>query len=243
MAKRKNNPQAENNGRPDTGRDLSEVSDANPPREPPRPRIEPEEDEKIDVGAIGKLTVPREDVLADLDDGTEVELVNEPAAVLRKPDPEEWFALNLPSELPIKLLVRKLSNGRFPKDEYYYVVKELRAHIPRGLKHVRVFQCYSLTTRSEFLWPVKVTPNNSWYDSIAPLFGQPTDFFEANKIKVYADEVNPRYRVRVNPLVLQVSWSSTPIEDLLGDALGPKRFINSTKHPMYRELTEGKELE
>jgi hypothetical protein len=87
-----------------------------------------------------------------------------------------------------------------------------------------------------------VTVDNSWYESLVPLFGLPAEFFEANAVRVLSDKENSRYRVKHKPLPAPVTWPRKPTQELLGDALGLDRFITTPDHPIYRDLIEGVEL-
>lgn len=202
--------------------------------------IEREPSDKIVVGAGGKLVVPREDIGDDIDIGEELDLIALQGKKIRKPGRREWFVLDPASELTTKLLLHK-PKADGVETEYFYVDKRLRGPIRDELKDVRVFVYYSFTTHSHALWIVHVTVGNSWYESLQPLFGQPPAFFK-NAIRVMSDKPNSRYRVRFKPTSESVVWPSKPTEELLGDALGPDRFITSADHPLYRDLIDGSEL-
>jgi hypothetical protein len=205
-------------------------------------RIEPEPAEPINVGAGGKLIVPREDIGEGIGPETELDLIGPQRLKIRKPGRREWIALDPASELPTRLLIHRPKVDGI-EVEYYYVVPELRGAIVDELKMVRVFLCYSFTSRSHFLWPVNVTIDNSWYDSLLSLFGMPREFFGSNAIRVVPDKDKSRYRIRVKPIPTIPTWLGRATDDLLGEALGADRFINSVDHPLYRDLVEGQELD
>jgi len=207
----------------------------------PRPRIEPELAEPIIVGAGGKLIVPREDLDSDMDEGAEIDLVNLQAKKIRKPGRREWIRLNLGLELPTRLLLVKPRPDAIETD-YYYVAKPLRGPIRDELKDVRVLPYYSVKARTVALWIVNVTPDNPWYQSVAQLLNQPADFLAGHVFLVMSDKANGRYRVRYKDADGEVTWPTKTTEELLGEALGPERFIDSADHPVYRELIEGTEL-
>ncbi len=198
-------------------------------------------EEPIRVGAGGTLVVPREDFDADIDEGSELDLAGMLAQKIRKPGRREWFALNPASELPTRMLLHKPKADGI-EVEYYYVAQELRGPIREELQDVRVFVYYSLTTRAHALWIVNVTLENSWYESLVPLFQQPAEFFDGREIRVLSDKPNSKYRVRHRPRTTPVAWPSKSTSHLLGEALGPSRFITSPDHPLYVDLTEGSEL-
>jgi hypothetical protein len=196
---------------------------------------------EIHVGAGGTLVVPREDLGDEIDDDSELDLASMVAQKIRKPERREWIALNLASELTTRLLPHKPTANSI-EVEYYYVARSLRAAIREELKDVRVFLYYSFITRACALWIVKMTIGNSWYESVAPLFGYPAEFFASNAIKVMSDKANSRYRVKGKPIPGPVNWPVKTTEELLGEALGPERFITTPDHPLYRDLIEGVEL-
>ena len=73
------------------------------------------------------------------------------------------------------MLFHKADPGGY-EEEHYFVDPALFGPIRDELKLARVFVCYSFTTRSHWLWVVKVTPENSWYESLASLFKQSREF-------------------------------------------------------------------
>jgi hypothetical protein len=203
-------------------------------------RIPPEE--PIRVGAGGKLVVPREDPNADLDAGDELDLDGMAAPKVRKPGRREWIAMDPTRELPTRMLIHKPRADGI-EVEHYYVAGGLRGPIREELKDVRVFPFFSFTTRSHALWVVHVTLENSWYESLVPLFRQPAEFFAENEIRVVSDKANSRYKVKFKPLPGRVTWPAKSTNELLGEALGRARFITSPDHPLYADLTDGVELD
>jgi hypothetical protein len=206
------------------------------------PRIEPEGPDDIRVGGGGKLSVPHEDFGDDLDDGTEMDLVSGQPLKVRRPHRREWFHLKRDSKLCTRLLVHK-PNGDGIEEQYYYIDKPLRGPILAEVRDVVIHVYYSLATKNFGLWVVKVTPGNSWYESLHQLFRQPDAFFAENAIRVASDRDAARYRVKSKPSpVTSVAWPAKTTDELLGEALGEDHFIRSSKHPVYRDLLEGSEL-
>ena len=205
------------------------------------PTIHPEPDAGIRVGAGGALEVPREDLGAGIDDEAELDLAGMAAQKVRKPGRREWVALNPALELPTRLLLHK-PNPDGIEVEHYYVTPGLRAPIRDELKVVRVFPFYSFLTKTHALWIVTVTPENSWYESLVPLFQQPPEFFSGYAVRVVSDKPSSRYRVKYKPLPGPVTWPDKATQLWLGEALGASRFITSPDHPLYADLTEGDEL-
>jgi hypothetical protein len=208
---------------------------------PALPPIEHEPPDAIHVGAGGKLVVPREDLLDDLDDGTEFDLVAAQPMKVRRPDRREWVALNPASELPTRLLLHKPRADGI-EVEHYFVDKPLRGPIRDELKDVRVFVYHSLRSKTFGLWVVNVTLENSWYESLAGLFRLPAEFFAQHVLRVISDKANSRYRVRHKPLTTAITWPNKDTGALLAEAFGPERFITSPDHPIYRDLVDGTEL-
>lgn len=206
------------------------------------PVVKADANDRILVGAGGKLVVPREDITADTDLGEELDLKDLQTKKIRKPARREFIALNRTSELTTRLLIHKPKADGI-EVEHYYIDSGLRSPIREELKEVRVFVYYSFVAHTYALWIVNVTIDNSWYESLQPLLAQPLPFFEKNAIRVISDKPNSRYRVRYKPLSEKVAWPTKSTEELLGEALGPERFINSTDHPIYRDLVDGIELE
>jgi hypothetical protein len=201
-------------------------------------RVEPE---VIQVGAGGKLVVPREDLDVYLDEGDELDLTSGLPKKERKPHRREWIALNPASEHPAVLLFHKPTPETI-EEEKYYVDPALRGPIRDELKPVRVFVFYSFTTKSHGLWIVKVTPDNSWYESLHELFKLPAEFFNNNAIRIMSNKAKHRYRVNRKPIPHSVPWPQQGTDVLLGEALGASRFITTPDHPLYRDLIEGEEL-
>ncbi|MBP62374.1 MAG: hypothetical protein CMJ62_12715 [Planctomycetaceae bacterium] len=145
------------------------------------------------------------------------------------------------SELPIRLLIHK-PKPEGMDEEYYYVRSDLRHAIREELKDVRVFVYYAVKTKTHALWIVKVTLDNSWHESLSPLFTLKSEFFEDNEIRVISDKPTSRYRIRSRPKTSNVTWPQKPTDQLLGEALGEDHFINDAEHPLYLDLIEGDEL-
>lgn len=231
---------ADRNGVPgDAANDKDQHQDGVPA--PSLPPIEPVADDQIHVGAGGPLIVPREDIGDDLDVGEDLDLAAMQAKKIRKPQRHERFFLNPASELPTRLLLHK-PNPDGIEVEHYYVSPELRSSIADELKMCRVFVYFSLVTKTHALWIVNVTVDNSWYESLAPLFRKPADFFSTNWIRVSADKKNSKYRVKHKLMVDTAIWPAKTTSELLGEALGPDKFITSADHPLYRDLIDGIDL-
>ena len=207
----------------------------------PVPKIEREPQRRIIAGNGGKLVVPREEIFADVDVGSDMDLAAMQAKKIRRPDRREWIALNVDAELQTRLLRHKAKPDSI-ETEYYYVVPELRAPILSELKECRIFTYYSFSTKTHSLWIVHVTPDNSWYESVNALFKHSDSFFRENAIRVMSDKDNNTNRVRYKAMPSPVTWPSTTTEELLGEALGPERFITTADHPLYRDLIDGVEL-
>lgn len=207
-----------------------------------QPTIESEPKDAINVGAGGKLEVPREDLDVDLDDGAEIDLINLQSKKIRKPGRREWIILNRASEWVTRMLLHKERPDAI-ETEYYYVDKSLRDRIHDELKEVRFFPYYSLNAKTFALLPVHVTADNSWYECIAQLFKQPVEFFSQNAIRIMSDKANSRYRVKYKSADNKIVWPTKTTGELLGEAIGADKFIRSADHPIYRDLVDGLELD
>jgi hypothetical protein len=222
------------NGQPHAAADR----DGQPPAGPPR--IEPETDDRIHVGAGGKLVVPREDIGEGIDPAEELDLEESKGKKIRSPKRDEWIAVNHDAEFHTRLLIYE---PKQMEKEYFYVVPELRGPISDELKGVRVFPFYSFKTKSYALWIIKVTPENSWYESLQALLSRPHEFFQQRAVKVISHKPLQKYRVKHIRMPSSVEWRPQPTDELLGEALGPEHFITSATHPLYAELVEGEELD
>ncbi len=198
-------------------------------------------EEKIEVGAGGTLVVPREDIGADIEAGTELDTAELMAPKIRKPQRREWVVLNRRAELTTRLLLHK-PRLQGLDTQHFFVEHKLRSRIADELKPVRVFPYYSLTAKTKALWVVSVTEGNEWYNSLAALLHQPPEFFDTNAIRILSDKEQGKYRIRHKAFDGTVTWSPKSTDVLLGEALGPDSFIRSPDHPIYADLIAGVEL-
>jgi hypothetical protein len=206
----------------------------------PRFQIESEADDRIYVGTGGKLIVPREDILGGIDPAEELEIVELP--MIRKPGRREWIAIRHDAELTATLLINEPRPGT-GEIEYFFVGPQLRAPIKDELKTVRVFPYFSFTTNRHALWIVKVTLENTWYESLQALLCRPHNFFEKRTVRIFSDKSKALYRVKHKLMPGPVTWLPRSTNELLGDALGEAHFILSADHPMYVGLVDGEELD
>ena len=200
-----------------------------------------ESDDQIHVGAGGSLIVPREELLDDVDVGDELDLAKLQKKKLRKPHRREWIALNVGSELTTHFLVHKPRLDGI-ETEYYFVDGKLRAPIRDELKPVRILIYFSFATGEYGLWPINVNIGNSWYESLVVLLNQPAEFFLKKELRVVSDKSAGVYRVKYRAIQQAVDWPKQETGQLLGDALGPDRFITDANHELYRDLIDGKQL-
>jgi hypothetical protein len=192
------------------------------------------------VGNGGPLVVPREDLAIDLDDGLDLDLGGLQTKKVRRPGRREWISLDPSRGLTTRLLPRPTGpNGL--EVEHFFVAPDLRGPVREEIRDVVVYPFFSHSTRTFALWIVNVTPDNSWYESIAPLFQQPANFYAHHAFRVISDRPNGRYRVKYKPAP-SPDWPSQSTEALLGEALGPLKFIRSADHRVYQELLEGDDL-
>lgn len=203
--------------------------------------IEAETVDKINVGAGGTLIVPREDIGEGIDEGTSMDIAEGLPKRIHKPGRRDWVKLNRESELTTKLLIHR-PNPDSMDVEHYYVAPGIRLPIVDELRAVRVFQYYSLGSKTHGLWVVNVNPENRWYESLGILLRQPNEFFVKNVIRIVSDKEAGYYKVKYRSVDIQVKWPEATTQQLLGEALGPGRFISSVDHPVYADLVAGKEL-
>jgi hypothetical protein len=90
---------------------------------------------------------------------------------------------------------------------------------------------------------VKVTQENSWYESLAQLFAHPPEFFASHAIRVFSKKAEPRYGTKKKELTIEIAWPTKTTGELLAEALGTDHIIDSADHPIYVELLEGMEFE
>lgn len=202
---------------------------------------EAEQTDTIQVGAGGTLVVPQEDIGADIVDGTDMGIAGMLPKRIRKPGRREWIKVRRNSELQTRLLIHR-PNPEAMDIEHYYVDKDLRLPIAEELKSVRVFQYYSLSSTSHGLWVINVNPDNRWYESLNVLLRQDAGFFDTNAVRIVSDKAAGLYHVKFKPVDIEVTWPDATTQELLGEALGANRFITTPDHPVYVELTDGKDL-
>jgi hypothetical protein len=100
-----------------------------------------ETDDRIAVGASGKMEIPREELELNPDDGAELDLAEVQGKKIRKPGRHEWIILRPQLELTTRLLPYKLRPDAIDPD-YYYIDKALRGQIHDELRQVRVFPLF-----------------------------------------------------------------------------------------------------
>lgn len=197
--------------------------------------------EQIHVGAIKKLEVPEEDFTADAPGGEDVDFTTQTKPPIRKPEQYELFAV-LPSRVLLtRLLAVKTGPGGI-ETSYYYVEPALRGPVFQGMRNVQVIPWWSFRDKRWYLWVLNYNPDGTWFGSLQPLLEQSADYYENAAFTVATDRERGRYSVRKHR-----APSKSPADPgrttraMLGQALGPKGFIDSIDHPVYKRLTEGEE--
>jgi hypothetical protein len=205
-----------------------------------RPGIPAEpSDDRISVGAGGILSIPAEtgDDLDD-DDEEDVQAVGGTTIRERKPSRRLRVIFNPALRHPTKLLVHKPNGDDSPDEELYWIDKPLRKYVRRELRDVLAMLYYIPKLKTFRVWLLKRSPGNSYYDSLHDkLLKQPDDFFEKYEVRVAADTDAKEYVIRRKPRsVKNVPWPTKPMDQIVGEALGPDRIIRSKDHPIIADF-------
>jgi hypothetical protein len=202
-----------------------------------------DEEDRIRPGAGGPARVPEDDDDDDDDDDDE-EVEGSGATKIGKPGKHDRVLFNPINWLPTKLIVDKPEKDSMD-EVLYYVTKALRKKVRSELKKVIVLPFYSTRLKIFRLWVVKVTTDNSWYQSVQDkLLRQDAAFFEKNEFRIWADKKARGYRVKCRPKRSpDPVWPTLPTLQLLAEALGADHIIDSVNHEFYAELVSGDEVE
>jgi hypothetical protein len=224
--------------------DLNGEAEQTPPNQAQPLSIPPEPaaaDDRIVVGNGGVLGIPSE--VIDAGDDAEEE-PGTGVLKIRKPGRYEFVILDPARELRAVLLPYRAEGEQSMNEDLYWIDPKLRRAVKADLRDARVFPFYS-TARKEFaLWVVKISLDNSWYESLLDkVFRQPSEFFEQFEVKIVPDKDGGCYRVKKRPrTVMEVSWPARTVNKLLEEALGPGHIIRSADHEIYARLIEGEEV-
>jgi hypothetical protein len=203
--------------------------------------IPAEEPRRIEVGKVGSLSVPSEDIGAD-DNSRDIDFTDSMTMQIRRPGRHEWIAFLHALWIHTRLLA--LQAGPNGLETAYYFVREgpARDLVREDLVGVKVIPYYSFTQRAWKLWIVNVT-DSSWYQSLQPLFEQDANFYQGAAFRVVADRNAGRYRIRTKEAPGPLPKApAKPVGDMLGEALGPLRFVDSPEHQVIRDLIAGEEF-
>jgi hypothetical protein len=207
----------------------------------PIPIVPNKDPDEIRVGNLGPLVVPEEDIGAD-DSSRDVDFTDSMIMQIRRPGRHEWVAILHGLSMHTRLLA--VQSGPNGLETVHYFVRESHARslVREDLVGVKVVPYYSFTQRAWKLWIINVT-ESSWYQSIQPLFEQQAGFYDNSAFRVIADRTAGRYRIRVKEAPSSTPKApAKPVGDMLGEALGPLRFIDSVDHPVIRDLIAGDEF-
>ena len=203
--------------------------------------VRAEDSQGINVGNLGRQSVPSEDIGAD-DSSRDVDFTDSMTTQIRRPGRQEWIAFLHGLWMHTRLL--PVQGGPNRMEVAYHYVREgpARELIREELADVKVVPYYSFTNRCWKLWLVHVT-ESSWYESLQPLFEQDAGFYQGAAFRIIADRNAGRYRIRTKEAPGPLPKApAKPVGDMLGEALGPLRFIDSPDHPVIRDLIAGEEF-
>ena len=123
--------------------------------------IPPEDGGGIDLGLLRRLIVPEENL--DLDDsGQDLDFAQQMLAVVRRPDPQRWFALVDHFWMTTRLLPVASKTSEFGLD-WFYVDKTVRAPIQQYLKGVMVCPCFLVHARVWSIWVIPISSTKSLF--------------------------------------------------------------------------------
>lgn len=197
----------------------------------------------INLGALHQLVVPEEDLGLDAG-GEDLDFSQQMLALVRRPDPQRWFALVEGYWMPTRLLAVASSTSEFGTDWYCVMDPAAKSAVRQYLKDVLVVPCYLVHAKVWTIWIIPVSPTK-WYGSVEPLFRQDPELYTSCVFRVLADRSHGCYHVKhelISLLQPRCTMPSTPtraVGELLGEALGDTRFIRSVSHPVVRDLTMG----
>jgi hypothetical protein len=218
------------------------------PKQPVRPAVEavPELIRPIHPGTGGNVGVTAEEV-NDFDNEGYGDEHEPPGKIkLQKPAPREFNVIDPARVIPVRFLIHKPGGKDSVKEEYFFVTQDIRKDILDELKAVRVYLYYSVDAREFRIWPVKVTPGNSYYDSLqAKLFNQKPEAILGFEWLIRANTAQSTYHVRRRQPVADrksIVWPETPLTDLVTEAIGHDHIISSKEHPLYLALLQGEEV-
>jgi hypothetical protein len=174
-------------------------------------------------------------------------LDNDPALMtvqLGRPGPQSWVQLSPKLVYRPRLLAYK--ERRDASAEYFWVPPALRQPLRRWVNPVLALLVFDTAGDGEtFLWLVPQSSMSPYYAKISLALSKGERFCADNLFCFeYLREsrrVNLRYTPRTpdDPAAI---FPSRPMGQLLYEALGPDRRIESTSHPVYAKLTAGSRL-
>jgi hypothetical protein len=131
--------------------------------------VPPEDGAAINVGQIGLLVVPAEDIGAD--DGQDIDFSAQMTPPVRKPEQYEKFSVYPDLVLTTRLLIVRSGAGGLDV-KFYYVQPNLRGPVNGGMRDALAIPCWSHRDKRWFVWILNHNPGNTWFDSVQPLLQQ-----------------------------------------------------------------------
>lgn len=193
----------------------------------------------IDLKAFHQLIVPQEDLGLDAG-GDDLDFSQQMLAVVRRPDPQRWFALVKDYWMSTRLLAVASKTSEFATDWYCLTDPVAKAAVRQYLKDVLIVPCFLVHAKVWTIWIIPVSATK-WYGSVEPLFRQPTEFYTENVFRVLADRSHGCYHVKseliseMTPPIIMPTIQTRTVGELLGDS----RFIRSINHHVVHDLTMG----
>jgi len=200
----------------------------------------------VDLGSLLQLVVPAEDLGLDAT-GEDLDFSQQMLAIVRRPDPQRWFALIKGYWMSTRLLAVASKTSEFGTDWYCVADPAAKAAIRQYMKDVMVVPCYLVHARVWTVWLIPVSATK-WYGSVEPLFRLAPEFYTENVFRVLADRSHGCYHVKseliseMQPPITMPAIQTRTVGELLGEALGDNQFIRSVSHPVVRDLTRGKQV-
>lgn len=193
-------------------------------------KVTAEEVEKL----VGSLTIPDESA----DDGTDdiaSLLTGRGPVTIRRPERRDWIIINRAAAKSVRLAMIPV-DGQYEPEWYYVPQGEVRESLSKELKLVTVVPYYSTLKKRFHLHAFNLAGDSGWADSLHVLFNQAPDWYPQHQVRIVAIREDGRYVVYSKPATAKPVFPTEDTGDLLGEALGPSRIIDSVNHPKYAKV-------
>lgn len=133
------------------------------------------------------------------------------------------------------------------REDYWYVYpegamfKDLRAQ--GWVKQIRPVLCQEIRSGDIFLWPIKITHGNSYYDSLTKMLANPEVGNRSWMIKANTDK--KEYEIRWDHLEDPVEWPDKDESEWMAEVFPPERIIgpDDRAHVAIEGIYRGKLLD